>query len=58
MSDRWTVRNLDPSALQALHEISRITGEPLGQLASEAILDWTAELLIVDVDEDDLGAPS
>ncbi len=53
MSDRWTVRNLDPSALQALHEISRITGEPLGQLASEAILDWTAELLIVDVDDDE-----
>ncbi len=53
MSDRWTVRNLDPSALQALQEISRITGEPLGQLASEAILDWTAGLLIVDVDDDE-----
>ena len=53
MSDRWTVRNLDPSALQALHEISRITGEPLGQLASEAILDWAEGLVFVDVDNDE-----
>ena len=48
---RWTVRNIDRRAVETLREIARITGEPLGQLASEAIHDWAEGLLIVDVDD-------
>jgi hypothetical protein len=42
MSDyRWTVRRVDPQAIQALHEVKAVNpGTTLGQLLSEAIQDW------------------
>ena len=38
---RWTVRNLDPSALEVLHEAQELNPErTLGSLVSEAVWDW------------------
>ncbi|MFV2041325.1 MAG: hypothetical protein ACC644_04965 [Candidatus Hydrothermarchaeales archaeon] len=42
---RWTVRNLDPGALQVLHEAQELNPDrTLGSLVSEAVLDWWENL--------------
>ena len=45
MSDtRWTVRHVERAAIDKLHEVAAISGEPIGVLVSAAIDDWYQRL--------------
>ena len=44
MSDRWTVRNVDPDSLALLREVHVQRGVAMGVLLSRAIRVWHASL--------------
>jgi len=52
---KWTVRNIDPTALEMLQEVRTVTGQPMGALISEAVTEWYSRLPEI-TDEDDDGA--
>jgi len=39
-SYRWTVRNVDPEAIQLLEEVSETSGLTFGELLTDAIETW------------------
>ena len=41
---KWSVRNLDPEVLNLLREVKEESGLGYGDLVSEAITDWHANL--------------
>ena len=44
MNDRWTIRNVEPSARELVEEVHAVTGIPYGRLVSEALEVWYATL--------------
>jgi hypothetical protein len=49
---RWTVRNVDPQAVELLHSVKQDNPEStLGELLSEAIQDWYENLEEVESNE-------
>ena len=44
MTYRWTVRNMDPEAIDLIEEVASTSGLCFGELASEAIFSWYENL--------------
>jgi hypothetical protein len=56
MSDRrWTVRNLDPAALEMLNRVREACNQTAGALLSDAIFQWYRELPEIEGDEQPNG---
>ena len=54
---RWTVRNVDPVAVQLLEEIAETSGACFGELLSEAIETWYDQLPEEDEEPDETEDP-
>lgn len=52
MSDRWTVRGVDPEALDMFARVRNACGQTSGALLSDAIRTWYWALPQLDTEED------
>lgn len=42
MQKRWTIRGVQPEAIDLIQEVRATSGQTLGELVREAILNWYA----------------
>ncbi len=58
MTYRWTIRNVDPEVVDLIAEVSETSGLTFGELVSQGLLEWHAQLPFEDEeDPEESGDP-
>ncbi len=55
---RWTVRNVDPEAIELIEEIAETSGCTFGELVTDAIETWYEQLPEEDDETDESDDPA